>query len=404
MTRLFTSLTLSIAAALAAPQLAVAQQAPPTKEELAQAKVAFDQGNALYKAGKLAEAVERLKESYRLSRNAYLLYNIGHIYDQLGQRDMTLFYYKKFLSDAPASAQMRPEVTKRVGELEKAAEKPTEPEKPEEEIKEEVGKPALQIKHELIMSAPPGKPLDVAIGELTDASLKVTLFYRGAGDEKFSSKLMIKRQNELVGHIPAQKMFGNSIQYYIEVRDKDDKLVTRSGKATVPNLVNIERGAPEHSYPDLVEESDKNVIKPLEDPLSGQMGFRPDPEPVDTGPPFKTAKWIFTGTAVALFGGSLASYMIAKNRHDALVQDASSCGMPPCREFDLEFGHAIEEEGKRYDLIYKVTLGIGVAATGVAVYFWYRNLTGKKKADASAWIIAPAVDGTFAGAAAAARF
>ncbi len=51
-------------------------------------------------------------------------------------------------------------------------------------------------------------------------------------------------------------MFGNSIQYYIEIRDKDDKLITRSGIATVPNLVNIERGAPEHSYPDLVEESD----------------------------------------------------------------------------------------------------------------------------------------------------
>jgi hypothetical protein len=407
---LATTLALSHASAQQSPPTPPPTPTPtPTKEELAQAKKAFEEGNALYKANKLAEAVERLKESYRLSRNAFLLYNIGHVYDQMGQKEMTLFYYKKFLSEAPATVQMRPEVEKRVIELEKASAAPAEPEKPEEDVTPEAGKPQLQIEHELIFTVPPGKPIDVAIVKLADASLVATLFYRGAGDEKFTAKKMIARENELVGHIPAKKVFGNSIQYYIEVRDAKDTLVSRSGKATVPHLVNIERGAKEHSYPDLVEDADREVSKPLENPLENQvgfqLGFRPDPEPVDTGPPFNNAKWIATGTGAALFGTAFASFLIARSQHDSLVRDANACGTPPCREFDLEFGHAVEERGKRYEQIYQVTFGLGVAASAVAAYFWYRNLSRKSKAgDTSAWMIAPSVDDTYAGAAAMARF
>ena len=91
----------------APPTQAPATQAPPTQAELDQAKKAFEEGNALYKAGKLPEAIDKLKESFRLSRNAFLLYNIGHTYDQLGQKDMVLFYYRKFLASAPANAPRR---------------------------------------------------------------------------------------------------------------------------------------------------------------------------------------------------------------------------------------------------------------------------------------------------------
>src|SRR4051812_5147121 len=98
--------------ALAGTAPAFAQQpppaeVPPTADQLAQAKKAFEDGNALYKAGKLPEAIDKLKESFRLSRNAFLLYNIGHIYDELGQKDVVLFYYKKFLASAPPTAPMR---------------------------------------------------------------------------------------------------------------------------------------------------------------------------------------------------------------------------------------------------------------------------------------------------------
>ena len=65
------------------------------------AKKAFGEGKALFDEGKLPEAVEKFKESYRLSQNPLLLYNIGFTLDQAGQKDKALFYYRKFLADAP---------------------------------------------------------------------------------------------------------------------------------------------------------------------------------------------------------------------------------------------------------------------------------------------------------------
>ena len=70
---------------------ALAEDPAPTKEQLDQAKKAFGEGKALYDEKKFPEAVEKFKESYRLSRNPLLLYNIGHTLDQAGQKDKALF-------------------------------------------------------------------------------------------------------------------------------------------------------------------------------------------------------------------------------------------------------------------------------------------------------------------------
>src|SRR5690348_7351886 len=79
----------------------------PTKEQLDQAKKAFAEGKTLHDQGKLLDAVEKFKESYRLSKNPLLLYNIGLTLDEAGQKDSALLYYRKFLSDAPKNAQQR---------------------------------------------------------------------------------------------------------------------------------------------------------------------------------------------------------------------------------------------------------------------------------------------------------
>ena len=60
--------------------------------------------------------------------------------------------------------------------------------------------------------------------------------------------------------------------------------------------------------------------------------------------------------------------------------------------------------GRRYDTIYKVTLGFGIATAGVATYLWIRDLTRKKSASTDSgstarWIV-PTVGEGFAGAAA----
>ena len=46
------------------------------------AKKAYGEGKRLFDAKKFADAVDKFKESYRLSRNPLLLYNVGFTLDQ----------------------------------------------------------------------------------------------------------------------------------------------------------------------------------------------------------------------------------------------------------------------------------------------------------------------------------
>ena len=116
------AVVLALIVPITLPAPALADEPPPTPEQIEAAKKAYAEGKRLFDAKKYVEAVEKFKESYRLSKNPLLLYNVGFTLDQKGDRDMALFYYKKFLSDAPADAAQRPDVTARVKELE--AQKP----------------------------------------------------------------------------------------------------------------------------------------------------------------------------------------------------------------------------------------------------------------------------------------
>ncbi len=403
---------LTVALALAAPaRSAFADDAPPTKEQLAQAKQAFEEGNALFKAGKLAEAIEKLKESFRLSRNAFLLYNIGHSYDQLGQKDMVLFYYRKFLASAPATAPMRDNVSKRVAELEAENVQAATLEGDATANTAATTAPTVtskyskaDFKHEQIFTVPPGNPIDVTAFVPQDSGYTVKLFFRSAGEAAFTAKPMTWRNVELVARIPAPKVTGSNVQYYLEVRDASNNLITRSGKSTSPVLVNIENGATPHYYADFVDEGGE-VFVPVtvvEEPLFSTDGQQTDVQPTST---FGTVKWISTGVAAASLGTSIVSYLMAGKEHDKLVTDAHMCGMPPCQVFDAEFGQKVQEVGQRWDLTYKITLGVGVTAAVVSGYFWYRDMKAKKRrTPSSAWLIVPSVGDTYAGASAAAEF
>ena len=438
----------------------------PTPEQLEQSKKAFGEGKALFEEGKLPEAVEKFKESYRLSRNAMLLYNIGFTLDQSGQKDKALFYYRKFLADAPKDAKQRGEVTKRVDAIEKenleadlaGTSTPTTPStgtgtKPVPEVKAPVKiKPAgtyseTDFQHQMVESAPPGKPLDITAFVPEDSGFTVTLNYRGAGEAKFVSKPMKWRYKELVGRIPAAKMVGASIQYYIEVKDQSGAPIAKSGKSTSPNLVNLEPGATPRFYPDLTEDGEQAVTQvqqkqndTSEDPLGGAPGKVK--QEVDTeldgnaggggavieqpvGPPgtgftdvgsskFTKAKWISTATAGALIGGAVLTYILAKKQADNLIADSVSCGAPPCREFDHDYDLAVQNAGKRYNTIHQVTSVVGVGATLVAGYFWYKELTAKKRGEMkvgskssspeTTWAITPSIGDGYSGASATVGF
>jgi tetratricopeptide (TPR) repeat protein len=444
-----------LAIAVAPTSPAWAQEAP-TKEQLENAKKAFGEGKALYDEGKFAEAVEKFKESYRLSRNPLLLYNIGHTLDQAGQKDKALFYYRKFLADAPQNAPQRKDVTKRVDVIERenleadlngtsttttptnaATTKPAAEPKQELKIKPAGTYTEKDFEHQLVETAPPGKPLDVTAFVPEDSGFTVTLYYRGSGDAKFVAKQMKWRYKELVARIPAAKIGGSSIQYYVEAKDPAGNLVAKSGKSTSPNLINVEPGATPRFYPDLTDDGEAALTASQvkkrdesDDPLSGNTQ-EADPEDDQTATPseplppgtgfrdvgsskFNKAKWISTGAAGVFVGGAIVSYILAKKQADNLLADSTSCGTPPCRIFDAEYDLAVENAGKRYNTIHKVTTVFGVAAVGVAGYFWYRELTAKKRGELkvsnknaspeTTWAITPSFTDGFTGAAAAATF
>jgi tetratricopeptide (TPR) repeat protein len=446
----------TLAFATVAPASSAWAQEAPTKEQLENAKKAFDEGRAFYDEGKFGEAVDKFKESYRLSRSPLLLYNIGHTHDQAGQKDKALFYYRKFLADAPKNAPQRKDVGKRVDVLERenleadlaGTSTPTTPtstqaaktEAPKQEIK---FKPAgtyseQDFEHQLVEIAPPGKPLDITAFVPEDSGFAVTLYYRGSGDAKFIAKPMKWRYKELVARIPANKVYGSSIQYYIEAKDQAGTPVARSGRSTSPNLINVEQGATPRFYPDLTDDGDTQLTASQvrardesDDPLGGRKNKQIIDDDDDGGgssepalpgngfsdvgsSKFNRAKWVSTGAAGVLVSASLVTYLLAKKQADNLIADSTSCGTPPCRIFDEEYDLAVEKAGKRYNTLHQVSTVFGVAAVGVAGYFWYRELSAKKRGELkvgnknaspeTTWAITPSFEGGFTGAAAAARF
>ena len=458
-------LLLIFALVVAAARVAAAD---PTPAQLEAAKKSFVEGRALHDQGKLAEAVEKFKESYKLSKNPLLLYNIGYTLDELKNTALALVYYRRFLTDAPKDATQRPEVTERVKQLEQEmaqsdldnagsaagsaapppatdpGSKPTTP--PATNNHEGPFKPAgtykaEDVQHQVITEAPPGKPLDLSASVPEDSGFSVILYYRSAGEPEFTARPMHWRNRELVGRIPAAKMTGSSIQYYLEVKDQAGNVVARSGKSASPNLVNVDASATPRFYPDITDDGGARggTHNEDEDPIHGNMGGSVGGSmgdsgtgPVDTVPTgnggildpgsqqFKYAKLGTTIGGGALIATAVTFYILASGQANNLVTDSKNCpgggtAMPPCRQFDSTYDQAVQDAGNRDQLIYRVTLGLGLATSAVAGYFWYREYQAKghgttksapppSSSPEMTWIVLPSISDGFAGATAAARF
>ena len=359
---------------------------------------------------------------------------VGFTFDQMGQKDKAIFYYQKFLADAPADAAQRGEVTARakVLETEMAAavdgsdtgEPPPGGKKPPRAARTF---DLAEFDHQVIEEAPPGRPLDLTAYVPEESGWVVTMFYRAGGDAKFTAVAMRARYNEQVGRIPAAKMQGVSVQYYLEVRTPDGKVLTRVGKPGSPNIVYLEAKARPRYYPDL-DEGDGQFV-PI-GPAGGSGAVRRDDGLTDGGyfdvgsRKFRRGKWIATGTSVALLGTSLTFYLMAANNaaslegEAALANDDAECGaMPkPCKTFG-SFGRSLQQVGQRNENVSRITLGISAVAVGVAAYYWYKDVKAARKAERGAAASAPppatglgslitvpvATDG-YLGAAAAIRF
>jgi len=447
-------LALAIAIAVSAPMAALAQD-KPTPAQIEKAKKAFGEGKKFFDQGDFPEAVVKFKESYNLSKNPVLLYNIGFANEKAGQDDIALFYYRKFLTDAPADAAQRPEVTERVKELEKkfqgGSSSSTEPVKTEpvktEPVKTEPAKPIkikpagtyteADVQHQVVEVAPPKKALDVTAFVPEDSGFEVTLYFRTAGEGKFTAKVMRWRYKELVARIPPEKMIGDSVQYYVEAKDTTGAVIARKGKSTSPNLVTLEVGAPERFYPDFSD--DGTVATPAEtqrndtdeDPLNKNKNPDKDPdEVIGTGPvttpgggggitdpstkKFSYMKWGATGTAAVMVGLSVTFYLKAGANARALEDD---CPDPGCQVTWDSYARGVYDNGKTFQTVSRVTGVIGIAAAGVAGYWWYKSLKSNKessapkaaapKHDELSWKVAPVLPVSsegFTGAAASIDF
>ena len=485
-------------AAVAGSAGTAAAQGSATPAQLEEAKKAFLEGKKLFEAKKHQAAADKFLESYKLSKNAVLLYNVALALDEGGQKDPALYYYRKFLADGPADAPQRPDATTRLKALEKElgpdagktepgtkpaggdgtkpaggdgtkpaggdgtkpaggdGTKPAGGDTKPVTIKPPGTYSATDFQHALVEEVPPGKPIDLTAFVPEDSGWTVTLFYRGAGDDKFTPVAMKWRYKELVGRVPQAKVTGTSIQYYLEVKDQTGAVVTKVAKASSPNVVYLEPAASARFYPDW---SDNGPIatgsgddggptsgggamgtgrnpdddNPLgdENPLAGGDDDAPTGRPVvgTTGPgptgagdrrdvvgPSPTLKWGATGAAAALMGTSLIFYMRAANAASTLEGEADlsrteQCASgPPSREFD-QFLADVEASGKSSQTMARVTFGLGLVATAAAGYVWWKVMKAKKgkKAEAPAtvgrttgrdptWVVAPVLTFDPAGA------
>ncbi len=407
----------------------------PTAEDLEKAKAAYIEGKRLIEdEHDIQGGVAKFKQSYRLSRNPLLLYNIGFALDSLKDQEGALIYYKKFLSDTADGAPNRDLAAERVKVLNRQADADamfsgtaaagSEATGTETTGTETTGKTApppapakhktvTEFEHRVVEEAPPGKPLDLSAFVPESAHWQLTLYYRTAGRSKFSSTPMRPRYNELVGRIPASAMHGNTIQYYIEARDPQGKVIGRSGHATSPNLVFIDPSAKPQFYPD-IEGGDTVEAGADNDAGGAMLGNSGNPTgPSDQPRNLETyTRWGTTAGAGAFLTMAVTFYFIASDANSGLEGEAFSsnnenCPMgPPCRSFS-DAQKTLQSRGQTFETLTNVMLISGVVTAGAAGYLWYREYERNKehaRTSGHRVVVTPAVGPGFIGGAAALRF
>jgi len=409
-------------------------------EITAMAKEHYKLGLDAYKNGKYPEAIKELKKAYLLKRLPALLLNIGATYRKMGDIDNAVYYYKKYLAEAP-DARDRGEVEKTLAELDK--EKPgaggaatgsgaTEAATPPSEAPAPAA--STEWKHTPVDAAPPEQPLDVRVQMPVTKGVKVYVYYRGAGQSDFSQVLMRRHGGEKVGRIPAEAMSGKSLQYYVEGKDDKGNVVKTFGSASDPNIVRIDSSA----APQVVASGGEAAASgggatsahaDLDDeaaPITGEIAEKPGKKHKSSSggaagertSRFGTAFW--AGAAVAVLG--VASFAIggyflyqAKSYSDVLTTDSQyrdpNTGLPykftdpMASPYDDK---TVEARGKRDDAIGIALSTVGGIALvgGVALMVVDQTILkhrGEKPKSSTAWLL-PTVGPNVAGVAGGVTF
>ncbi|MBK9072995.1 MAG: hypothetical protein IPL79_18640 [Myxococcales bacterium] len=385
-------------------------------DPLVLAKEAFGAGKAMFDAGEYPAAVEKFKEAYRLSKNPLLLYNIGLTYEKLGEDERAIFYYKKFLTDAPADAAPRGDAETRQAALEEKLNPKKTKRRPSEYTAE------TDYQHDLVEELPPGKPADFEVGVPSNARWSITLFYRPAGKSVWKRVRFTASEDDLwYARVPASAIRGTALQYYIEVKANDGTVLTRTGGLTSPNIIAIsEDAAPmmleapakpakrkRGGDDDDGEEDDGEGDGESEDddyaarddgPRSGSAGFL-----TPGTKSFNKTKWTVTaigagGLTLGLTFAILAGNKASKLEGIAARSRGTACdGGPPCEQWSTEY-RDMAKSGARLEGYAKVGLGIGIVGAAVAGYYWYKDISSAEKKKAPRAALVPMLDDSTAGA------
>lgn len=240
-----------------APAPLFAEEEDP--EITSQAKLHFKLGQDAYAAGKYDQAIKELKRAYVLKRIPAILMNIAMTYRKTKDYEMALYFYRKFLTEAPPDDKQRAKVETEITEVEQertAASQPQqlEPAKPAVEMAKpatETAKPATgpagtapaaatppaagaaastaagagtppsaagapagtaattapdqpvtEWTHTPIDAVPPGKPVDVRVQMPVMKGVKVKVYFRKEGQADWSQLELKRRGNEKVARLP----------------------------------------------------------------------------------------------------------------------------------------------------------------------------------------------------------
>tara|TARA_R110002096_G_scaffold299503_6_gene494250 strand:- start:176915 stop:178306 length:1392 start_codon:yes stop_codon:yes gene_type:complete len=415
--------TAPAAAPTAAPTAAPAPEAPPEEapaeptgpspEDMLKAKEAFMKGRELFDAKDYENAVDQFKESYKLSKNPVLLYNIAFTHDEIGDAQLATLYYEKFLRDTDKGVANRDLAQKRLKVLKKEAGDTTDT--------TDVAA-VTAFKHAVVDEAPPGMPLDIVAVVPEGVPWRVVLHYRPAGVPKFTSVEMRYRFKELVARIPKSATSSKNVQYYLEVEDGSGKVLERSGEPTSPHIVYMEEGAKPRFYSDTAggqSQVNTQITDPDYPPGGGSStGGGGGGGHIDTSggwtdvqsSKFNKLKWGTTAGAATFILLSGTFYLISSNHSNTLEDEAlksqfGSCASTPCNQF-AQKQKDLESLGQTYETLGTVGLALGAATAVAAGALWYMELTdkGDSKNSTTSLITVPTIGDNYLGAAASIRF
>jgi outer membrane biosynthesis protein TonB len=399
------------------------------QDDTAQAKAHYVKGKEHLAAGRLQDAAREFKKAYMIKRIPAILFNIAQVYRKLGDSAMAMHFFEKFIQEAPATDANRKEAKAILDELKAAGTVKAEPEaapKPEPKPKAEPApKPEPKVvrgeeppppprkrarkarvdvfTHEAVDEVPPDKPMDVTCQAPDREGIRVTLFYRVAGQESYTPVVMKERLGEWVGRIQAREMSGKSIQYYIDAKDAKGKSIGNSGSAANPNIVLISVAARPHYYAEMGDEGkgEDFVVAPRK---------KEKPKLDRTPRDLRIWKWAAVGASAALVGGAAGLYYQAGLQKKTLQDKANSrVGQLPASAFSDKLKQ-IQDSGKLNMMLGSVCIAGAVVFAGGAVLLFvfdeskYIEKEPKEKDTRGRAAIAPLLGPTMVGVSGAVIF